>query len=200
MALPVEVLFGLYLGLLTGILPALVAGALGFVFRYFTGVTVPGFAVVVLGLAIAGVNGGFLGLLDEAIRNSPRLITATLVVLMITMWAHSQGDRLGAEFPRRLSWRSLRERTLSADVVERVGRFGEVRIGIVGEIGDIEGHPLLPPELRAELRAEQWTFPADLPLSELESRLADVLDQFVRSALARPPRTRRDCGCVSRQP
>lgn len=175
MALPVEILYGIYLGLLTGILPALVAWSLGFVFRYFTGVTVPGFAVVVLGLAIAGVNGGFLGLLDETIRNSPRLITATLVVLMVTLYAHNQGDRMGATFPRRLSLRSLRERTLSRDVVDRVGGLWEAEVTVAGPVDDLEGYPPLPPELRAELADETWTFPADLPLSELETRLADRL-------------------------
>lgn len=55
---PVEVLPGLYLGILTGIIPALVAWAFGFAFEYVTGVTVPAFGVVVLAVAIAGVNGG----------------------------------------------------------------------------------------------------------------------------------------------
>jgi len=175
MALPVEILFGVYLGLLTGILPAVVAWALAFLVRYFTGVSVPGLAVVVLGLAIAGLNGGLLGLLEDTVRNSPRLVTATLVVLMMSLYAHSQGDRMGAAFPRRLTWRSLRERTLSADAVEWVGTRGEVRVEPVGEVADLEGYPPLPPELRAELRDGEWTFPADLPLGEIEARLADRL-------------------------
>ena len=48
MSLPIEILFGIYLGILTGIIPALVAGVLGFIFKYFTGVTIPGLGVVVL--------------------------------------------------------------------------------------------------------------------------------------------------------
>ena len=47
---PVEVLLGIYLGFLTGIIPAMVAWLLGFVFRYVTGVTVPGLGVVVYGI------------------------------------------------------------------------------------------------------------------------------------------------------
>ncbi len=60
--LPVEILFGVYLGLIAGIVPALIAGLLAFIFRYLTGVTLPGLGVVVLSVAIAGINGGFLGL------------------------------------------------------------------------------------------------------------------------------------------
>ncbi|MFT4891740.1 MAG: hypothetical protein ACI9YT_002675 [Halobacteriales archaeon] len=71
-ALPIEVLYGIYPGLLTGIIPALVAGGLGFAFRYVTGVTLPGLGVVALAVAIAGVNGGLLGLLEEDVASSPR--------------------------------------------------------------------------------------------------------------------------------
>jgi hypothetical protein len=39
----------------------------------------------------------------------------------------------------------------------------------------VEGYPPLPEPLRAEIRAVEWQFPADLRLSELESRVADRL-------------------------
>lgn len=175
MTLPVEVLFGIYLGLLTGVLPALVAWSLGFVFKYFTDVTVPGLAVVVLGVAIAGVNGGLLGLYDEAVRRSPTLVTALLVVLMMTLYAHNRGDKMGDELPHRITLRSLHERTLSTDVIERVGRFGQVRVTVTGQVSDLEGYPPLPASLRVALSSGSWTFPADLSLGELEKRLADRL-------------------------
>lgn len=168
---PVEILFGLYLGLLTGIVPALIAGSLGFLFRYATGVTVPALAVVVLSVAVAGVSGGLLGLIDPTISRSPRLVIAVLVVMMLSLYAHSQGDKLGATFPRRFSLRQLRKQTLSADVVDFVGGIGRVTITPTGEIGDLDGYPPITPDLREQLLAGKWQFPADLPLSELEARL-----------------------------
>jgi hypothetical protein len=60
-ALSIEGLYGIYPGLLTGIIPAFVSGALGVLFRYVTGVTLSGLEVVALAVAIAGVNGGLLG-------------------------------------------------------------------------------------------------------------------------------------------
>lgn len=177
-ALPVEVLLGIYLGILTGIIPAVVAWVLGFVFKYFTTITLPGFAVVVLGVAIAGVNGGLLALTDPTIRDAPNSVTLTvalLVVLMLTLYAHAKGDAMGAAFPRRLSLRTLTTRTLSADVIERVGGRGQVRITVAGEVGDIEGYPPLPRELRAHITGGEWTFPSDLPIGELETRLSDTL-------------------------
>ncbi|MFC6941290.1 potassium channel family protein [Salinirubellus sp. GCM10025818] len=176
--LPVEVLFGIYLGVLTGIIPALVSGVLGFVFKYFTDVTVPGFAVVVLGLAIAGVNGGFLALADPSLMqnaSAPVIVVAIIVVLMITLYAHAKGDELGAKFPHRLSFGAIRDRTLSSDVVDFVGSRGEVRVEVSGEVGDIEGYPPLPDATRTGIREGDWRLPADLPISELETRLAERL-------------------------
>ncbi|WP_440770113.1 potassium transporter TrkA [Natronorubrum sp. DTA28] len=175
MTLPVEVLLGLYLGLLTGIVPAFVAGSLGFLVRYFTGVTLPGFGVVVLALSIASVQGGLLGLVEPNIAQSPRLLVAVLVVLMLALYAHSQGDKLGAELPRRLSFTSIRQRTLSADVVELVGNMGQVTVRPSGDIRDMQGYPPLSPDLRGTLKNGSWKLPADIPLSELEVRLEERL-------------------------
>jgi hypothetical protein len=175
-SLPIEVLFGLYLGLLTGIIPALVSGALGFVFKYVTGVTIPGLGVVVLSLAIAGANGGLMALYDPALVGSgERFIVAVLVVLMLSLYAHSQGDKLGTAVPKRLNLRKLTERTLNTDVVELVGGRGQVRVTVAGDVGDMEGYPALPADLRASIRDGEWTFPADIPLVELETRFADRL-------------------------
>lgn len=174
-ALPIEVLYGIYLGLLTGIIPAFVAGGLGFVFRYITGVTLPGLGVVALAVAIAGVNGGLLGLLDQNVSSSPRLLVAVVVVMMLALYAHNRGDKLGQELPRRFSLRRLRRRTLSADVVEFVGGIGRATITTAPPVRDLEGYPPLPADLRETLESEQWEFPADLSLSELESRLTERL-------------------------
>lgn len=96
----VELLFGIYIGVLTAVVPALVAWSLGFTFKYFTGVTIPGFGVLVFGVAIAGIQGGLLGLLDPQFVTSPTALVSALVIMVATLYAHSQGDRMGAEFSR----------------------------------------------------------------------------------------------------
>jgi len=174
-ALPVEILLGVYLGLLTGIIPALLSGSLGFLFKYFTGVTLPGLGVVVLAVAFAGISGGLLGLIDPTVSRSPRLTAALIVVMMLSLYGHSQGDKLGATLPRRFSLRKLQRRTLSADAVDFVGGIGEVTVEPSGPITDLEGYPPLPADLRETLQSGSWRLPADLPLSELETRLADRL-------------------------
>ncbi|WP_424015964.1 potassium channel family protein [Halorubrum xinjiangense] len=205
MSLPVEIVFGIYLGVITGIVPALVAGTLGFVFKYVTDVTIPGLGVVVLSLAIAGVNGGLLALNDETIRSSeraPAILTAIVVVLMLSMYAHAQGDRLGASVPKRISLKQLRDRTLSTDVIELVGGRGRVSVEVAGEVNDMEGYPPLPADTRRAILDGDWTFPADLPLAELEDRfgerlqteldLADVavrIDEQARATVSAAPPT-----------
>jgi hypothetical protein len=177
-SLPVQVLRGLYLGVLTGIVPALVAWSLGFLFRYVTGITAPSFGIVVLGVAIAGVNGGFLAFNDPAIiqsANSVTLVTALLVVMMGCFYAHNRGDALGARAPRRFSLRGLKERTLSADVVDLVGGRGQVRIEVGDPVADMEGHPPLPETIRSAIAGFEARLPADLPMTELETRFADQL-------------------------
>jgi hypothetical protein len=184
--LPVEILLGIYLGLLVGIIPALISWFLGFVFRYVTGVTIPGFGVSILAIALAGVNGGLLALADPSITgaaNAPRVVTAILIVGMLSLFAHSKGDQMGGSFPRRLSLSDLGARTLSADLADLVG--DEVRVHVVGEVADMEGYPPLPEDVRAEIRNTEMTFPADLRLAELEARVADRL------------RTEHDLGDVS---
>jgi len=177
-SIPAEILLGVYLGLLVGMLPALASWALGFTFRYVTGVTIPGFGVTVLAIALAGVNGGLLALADQRITQGPnagRLITAIMVVGMLSMYAHSKGDKMAAEFPRRLSLSGLRGKTISRELADLINNGDEVRIRVVGEVADMEGYPPLPEELRAELRNAEVTMPADLRLDELESRVADRL-------------------------
>jgi len=177
-SLPIAIIYGIYLGVLTGIIPSLVAGTLGFLFKYITNVTLPGFGVVVLAVALAGINGGLLALADPTIldsANAPTIMTGLLVVMMMSLYAHAKGDQLGASVPRRISLRKLGEQTLSTDLVDVVAGRNEIRIHVVGEIEDIEGYPPLPEDLRAKIRDTDWRFPADLQVSELESRLAERL-------------------------
>jgi hypothetical protein len=175
---PVQALHGIYLGLLAGVIPALVAFGFGFLFRYVTGLSIPAFGVVVLGVALAGVNGGLLAFADPSITqaaNSTTLIVALLVVALLTFYTHAVGDRLGATLPRRISLRSLRDRTLNAEAIDFVGGRNEVSVKVVGAVRDLEGYPPVPESLRTDIRNTNWRFPADLRLSELESRFADRL-------------------------
>ena len=175
MELVVDIGLGVYLGILAGIFPAVVAFALGFVFKYLTGVSVPGLGVVVLAGALAGISGGLLGLLDETVAQSASGMTAFLVVLMLSLWAHSQGDKLGDSVPRHVSFSQLHRTGFSAEFLERVDSYGQLRIKPVGTIEDIDGFPPLSEETRTAIRDSTWKFPASLSRTELEAKLTERL-------------------------
>lgn len=170
-----EVFIGIYLGLLAGIFPSFIAFSIGFGFKYFTNVTVPGLGVVVLGGALAGVSGGLMGLIDPNLAESWTGVTAVLVILMASLWAHSVGDKLAAATPRKITLKSLRESKLSSDIADRVDSYGQIRIRPTGDVQDIEGYPPLPDDLREKLAGGSWKFPATLTLAELEDRLEERL-------------------------
>jgi K+/H+ antiporter YhaU regulatory subunit KhtT len=109
------------------------------------------------------------------LQSGYRVVVALIVVLMMSLYAHAKGDAMGATFPRRFSLKSLRDRTLSNDVVEFVGSRGEVSVEVVGEVVDMEGYPPMPEATRTAIKTGEWRLPADLPLSELETRFADRL-------------------------
>lgn len=173
-----QVLRGIYLGLLTGLLPAVIGWAMGFLFKYVTGISIPSFGVLVLAVALAGVNGGLLAIIDPAIQSSAdavTLTTALLVVMMLALYAHGKGDALGARLPRRVSLKSLQTARLSRDVIEFAGGREEVTVRVVGAVEDLPGYPPLPEDLRAEIAGTQLRLPADLPVGELESRVESSL-------------------------
>ncbi len=174
-----EIILGVYLGLLAGIFPAFVAFSLGFTFKYFTNVTIPGLGVVAMSAAIAGVSGGLMGLLEPEIAESWIGITAIIVILMLCLWAHSMGDTLGAETPRHFTLQRFRDSRLSTDLIDRVDGFGQIRVRPIGEIADIPGYPPLPHDLHDRIRGRTWTLPADLTLTTLEERVEGrLLEEF----------------------
>lgn len=166
-----DLLVGLYLGLLAGIFPAFIAFALGFSFKYFTDVTIPGFGVVVLAGALAGVSGGLLSLVDPELTGGWTGISAILVVLMASFWAHAQGDKLAAAMPRRVGTKLFDAARVSEGLAELVDSYGQVKIEPAGEVQDLEGYPPLTDEVRLEIEAGSWRFPANLTPLELEARL-----------------------------
>lgn len=177
MSLLTEIGLGLYVGVLTGTFTAFLAFALSFGFRYVAGVNLSDRLGLMIGLGAAGLQGGFIGLIrDPEMLRSPTIAAALLTVMIITMYAHAKGKTLADALPRGSVTQVLWRRTLSSDAVERIGRFGQVRIRVQGEVGDVEGYPPLPDRLRTGISNGEWKFPADLPLSELESRLIDRLE------------------------
>lgn len=177
MALVEQVAMGIYIGILTGMFTALLVFGLAFTFHYMAGVAFPANMGLMIGLGSAGLQGGLFRLMrDPTMLQSPTIITALLIVLLITSYSQKRGQDLAKGIPPKSVLTSgLRRRTLAPDVVRQLGRFGQITVTVAGEVADLEGYPPLPEDVRAAIKAGKWTFPADLPLAELERRLRDKL-------------------------
>ena len=168
---------GIYLGILTGMFTALLVFGLAFTFQYVAGVAFPANTGLMIGLGAAGLQGGLMRLMrDPAMLQSSVIITALLVVLLITAYSQKRGVELAKKVPpKTVVFNAFRNRRLSKGVVKRLGRFGKVTITVPGEVLDMEGYAPLTDDLRNKIATRTWQFPADLPLSELERRLQERL-------------------------
>ena len=177
MTLVTEVAYGLYLGVLTGVFTALLVFTLSFAFKYIAGVAFPAMLGLIIGLGAAGLQGGIRAFIrSPELLKMPTSIVAVVVILLITLYAHKRGQQFGERLPPKAAvMGSIRRKTLSPEVVRQMGRFGQVRVRTTGEVADMEGYPPLPDDVRTAIREGEWTFPADLPLAELEKRLAEKL-------------------------
>ncbi|NHN40940.1 potassium transporter TrkA [Halorubellus sp. JP-L1] len=174
-SLPVEVLVGISLGLVLGVVPASLAGLIGFSLEQYVDRSLPQFAAVLLTLPLAGGLGYLASIVQRNVNYLPRYVIASFVVVMITIYANSQGQKLAHRMPTDLADASRSERTLSEEAADDVDGLGQVTIRPTGDVGSLDGYPAVGPKLAASLSETAWRLPADLPLSEIETRLADDL-------------------------
>lgn len=174
-SVPVEVLVGTAFGLLIGIVPALTIGIVSFVVEYYTRYTVSSIAAVALALPMVGVSGYVTDVLSLSDPIVPRVVTAGFVGVVMSLLAASQGSSIARTIPRELHTAVRAERTLSGEAAGAVDGNGQIQITPSGEIRDLDGYPPLPPVLRESLAESAVRLPADLPLSELETRLESQL-------------------------
>lgn len=179
-SLPVEVFLGISFGVLTGVVLALFVGLLGFCLKYYTDETVPAYAVAIIALSLGAVNLVYVDVFDAAqppVEQLPRLVVATVVLVMLGLYGYSQGEKIAAGLPQGSNQTVERKQTLSSGAVGSVDGMGQVTVRASGEIRDMEGYPPLSPDLRERLAEGAWRLPADLPLTELETRLEDQLER-----------------------
>ena len=103
MSLVEQIGLGIYIGLFTGMFTALLVFSLAFVFQYVAGVAFPATMGLMIGLGSAGLQGGMFRLMrDPAMLQSPVIITAILLVMLITHYAQKRAQDLAKAFHPRL--------------------------------------------------------------------------------------------------
>ncbi|MFC4541107.1 hypothetical protein ACFO5R_04080 [Halosolutus amylolyticus] len=171
---PVEILTGVSVGLLFGVVVALLVGGTSFASKYFADEGPPPIAG---GTVTAVVTAGALYAVDVVDPSTAQLglYLGLGLVLVLGLYATTCGTRLAADLPRDAAGPIERTKPLAAEAIDAVDAMGQVTIRSSGGVREFEGYPPLGPDLRATLEDGAWRFPADLPLSELETRLEDRL-------------------------
>lgn len=179
--LPVEVLLGISHGLLMSLVPVVGVGAIAFAYQYVEGTELDPPMVVASALPLGFAGGVGTGLISVTTVTAapvavlPRLLTAALVIGLVSMYANSQASKLAQRLPRDRSQPTSRERPLAPAALEAVDGKGYVTISGVGDVRDVDGYSPLQADLRAELADQTWQLPADIPIVEMETRLEDRL-------------------------
>lgn len=172
----VEVIRGVGLGLIVGVVPAVAAALVGAVApglrdqRYVRGALAAVALPVAAGLSIQ------LGVVATQLDQIPRATAGGIVVVLGTVYAFEQGTQIDSVLRRDGADPVERGRPLSSAAITAVDASGQVTIRPSGEIRSISGYPDLPPELRAAIQEERFRLPADLPLGELEDRIERQLE------------------------
>ncbi len=171
---PVEILTGVSVALLFGIVCAAIIGCITVVVGYVADETVPS---VVGGVATVAITGA--GLYAAAVVDGstiqPGLLLGVGLCFVLGLYGTSWGSQFAADLPRTTAGSTERTQPLVADAVDAVDAMGQVTIRSSGGVREFEGYPPLGPGLRATLEDGAWRLPADCPLSELETRLEDRL-------------------------
>ena len=176
MPLHIDVLLGVSLGVLIGTVPAILVGLLRFGLEYASDYRPPRAMAVVIALVVAGGSSYLIEVFPSPSEIAVLQIgIVSVVVSTLALYADSQGAAYATRFPHRISEASRSNRTLSEEALDDIDGSGEVLLTAYETVGNITGHPPLEPELRAALEEDSWRMPADLPLSELESRLENRL-------------------------
>lgn len=166
-----EFLVGTAYGLVMGTTAALVCGLVGF-YLAFDDVYDPPLEYVLAALLAAGIaNALLVGMVQGGPELLVRLVVAVGLVPVAGLFGYSQGVRLAENLPLETERETERRRHLAGDAIDAVDASGQVTIKPAGPVRDLEGYPALPPGLRTELSDESWSLPADLPLSELATRI-----------------------------
>lgn len=173
MTLPYESLIGISFGILFGLAAALVVGVLGLMGRIVVDRRLPRTVGVSIAVLLGAVTGYSLGVFGPAATQAQisRLVIATPPVVGLALAANSQANRIADTLPRNTPFPPVSGRPLAAEAVDAVDTVGQVTIRSTGEVRELDGYPPLSPTRRMALEDDSWRLPADLPLSELETRL-----------------------------
>lgn len=173
----VEVILGISLGVVVGIVPALAATSIAVVVPDWTDRRYARTAVAGSSAVIGGTIAIGLGIVAAEYGQVPRLLAGGAMVTILSVYGFEQGGDIGATIRRTGGASVRRGRALSPAVMDAVDATGVVTIAPAGEIRSMDGYPALSNELAASIADERFRLPADLPVGELAARIERTLER-----------------------
>jgi len=175
MSVPVAVLLAIAFGVLFGTVLAALAGVGSAVYRYQYDRSVPTVVVVVASLCVAVAGTVHLEVVHPSLAGALIGTLVGTVVILLTVYGHSQGDQLGRLFRRNRDDSVAYGQPLAAAVTADADSLGYVSLS-PESVTTVDGFSPLEAARRRTLEASSWRLPADLPISALEARLSDRLE------------------------
>ncbi|WEL17699.1 TrkA, K transport system, NAD-binding component [Halorhabdus sp. SVX81] len=194
-ATALAILLGAGFGLIVGTIVAGTTGSIGFASRYDRGhqlstgavVVVAGLLVGVLSLLIVTVSPGIeftateqyhlsfptvRAMVGFGVEHAPFVGVFGVVSTLLGVYGYSQGDRIAGDMPATETSPGYNRRALAPKTVASADATGNISLDVTRDNRHVEnGYSLSRGQWHA-IESRAWTVPVDLPIVELESRLA----------------------------
>lgn len=161
-----------------GLVAAISAGTVAFVYRARFDLELPDSAAIIVGLGVVAVYLNSHVFFVQFVGADGDPLTASMAITNLLIFlasgvgsvgGHSLGDRLGSA--QRFNWLA-RPPSLSP-IVRATGRY--ITVTLPEDIADIEGHDPIDPEQKDALAGRQFDFTQGLTVAELETQLRERL-------------------------
>jgi len=189
------ILLGAGFGLIVGTTVAGVTAVLGFASRYYTDRQLPKRVVVSVTLFVGAFHAVIVATftpsvdivwLDRTafrlsavqdwvpvvIEYAPGFAIFGIVTTLLGLYGHRQGERIAGDVPVTEDRRTDSRETLSPETVAAADATNRVSLDVTHGSDAFVGRASLSPEEWTDIESRTWKFRADLPIDELEVRLA----------------------------
>ncbi|MEM2098293.1 MAG: hypothetical protein QXU99_00895 [Candidatus Bathyarchaeia archaeon] len=156
-----EVLSGIFKGIILGTIAFFTVMLLSIIYRYFTNERLSSFIGIAFGLGFLGFSGGLLAILETPSIGGASEI---LVVTIFAVWGVNTGDKIAEKIPKK---------GFHAFNALKGGKslYTLVKLPNARLIYDIASKPRVPASLKSELSEREFILPSDLPIEEVAKRV-----------------------------
>jgi len=155
-----EALWGIFKGIISGIIAFFAVLLLALVYRYFTNEKLSSFISIAFGLGFWGFSGGLLAILETPTVGGALEIVA---VAIFVVWGGNTGDKIAEKLPKKsISLLGLRGGKPA---------YTTIKLPNARLIYDMASKPRVPASLKAELSEREFILPSDIPVTDIANRV-----------------------------